>query len=51
MAAISSKDKVLDVIKGGYHELLMGPEKEDVLHKTTDWILQRASSASLPARM
>jgi alpha-beta hydrolase superfamily lysophospholipase len=46
MGAISSSDKTLDVIKGGYHELLMGPEKEDVVLKLVAWINQHASGVS-----
>ena len=47
MGAIASPDKTLDVIQGGYHELLMGPEKEEVVKKMLAWIDQHAPTARL----
>lgn len=40
---ISSSDKTLSLVEGGYHELLMGPQKEQCMSTIADWILQRAT--------
>lgn len=42
LQASQSKDKTLNEIPGGYHELIMGPEKEQVIAMVRDWILARA---------
>ena len=47
--AAQSQDKTLHEVEGGYHELLMGPEKEGVMSLVQDWILSRATSGA--ARM
>jgi hypothetical protein len=31
------------VVAGGYHELLLGPEKEEVISTVTSWIVQHAA--------
>ena len=41
-----SKDKTLKEISGGYHELLMGPEKEDVISLVKDWMLSHSGTSS-----
>ena len=48
MDSISSKDKHLEVVAGGYHELLHGPQRHDVVRKAVAWLLEHA--ASHPAR-
>ncbi|KAL3161797.1 hypothetical protein ABBQ38_008889 [Trebouxia sp. C0009 RCD-2024] len=40
----NSKDKTLNEIPGGYHELIMGPEKEQVIAMVRDWILARSGT-------
>ena len=37
-----SKDVTLTEMPGGYHELIMGPEKEQVIPMVRDWILAHA---------
>ena len=44
--AAFSKDKTLIEIPGGYHELIMGPEKEQVIAMVRDWILERSGKNS-----
>lgn len=44
--AAQSKDKTLIEIPGGYHELIMGPEKEQVIAMVRDWILERSGKNS-----
>lgn len=39
-----SKDQTLKEIPGGYHELLMGPEKEEVIPLVREWILTHSST-------
>ncbi len=36
-----SQDVTLNVVPGGYHELFMGPEKEQVTSALRDWILSK----------
>lgn len=43
MAGISSTDKTLSMVEGGYHELLMGPQKEQCMSTISDWVLQRVT--------
>lgn len=43
MDSISSTDKTLAVVEGGYHELLMGPQKEQCMATISDWVLQHAT--------
>jgi acylglycerol lipase len=40
---VSSVDKTFDVVPGGYHELLMGPQKQECYQKVATWILARIS--------
>lgn len=40
--ASQSKDKTLNEVPGGYHELIMGPEKEQVIAMVRDWMLARS---------
>lgn len=40
----SSVDKTFDVVPGGYHELLMGPQKQECFQKVSTWILTRTTS-------
>lgn len=40
LAAAASTDKELKEFPGGYHELLMGPEKEEAAKTLKDWILK-----------
>ena len=47
--ACQSKDATLNEIPGGYHELIMGPEKEQVIPMVIDWILAHAGTSA--ARM
>ena len=42
--ASQSKDKTLNEVPGGYHELIMGPEKEQVIVMVRDWILARSGN-------
>ncbi len=44
LAAISSSDITLKEVEGGYHELLFGPEKEQVRQWIMDWILAHAAA-------
>lgn len=43
MEGISSADKTLSLVEGGYHELLMGPQKDKCMATIADWILQRST--------
>lgn len=43
LAAAASKDKELKEFPGGFHELLMGPEKEEAVWTIKDWILKHCS--------
>jgi acylglycerol lipase len=38
LTKVSSKDKKMDVIIGGYHEILLGPEKEEVAGNIISWL-------------
>eukprot|EP00892_Ulva_mutabilis_P006370 jgi/Ulvmu1/4104/UM019_0083.1 len=40
---VSSADKTLSIVEGGYHELLMGPQKEQCMTTIADWVLQHAT--------
>ena len=44
LQASQSKDKTLNEVPGGYHELIMGPEKEQVIPMVRDWILAHAGT-------
>ena len=44
LQASQSKDKTLNEVPDGYHELLMGPEKEQVTATVAEWILAHAGS-------
>ena len=41
---IQSADKQLNVVEGGYHELLMGPQKNEVVQNVIDWVLAHLTS-------
>lgn len=45
LAQVSSTDKTLVEVAGGYHELQHGPEKAQVLKGIADWVLQHAAAA------
>lgn len=45
----SSRDVTLFEVEGGYHELFMGPEKDIVMQRMIQWLLQHAEIASSPA--
>jgi alpha-beta hydrolase superfamily lysophospholipase len=38
----ASPDVTLHEVVGGYHELFMGPEKDDVMRRINQWILHQA---------
>ena len=42
----SSRDVTLFEVPTGYHELYMGPEKDEVTERLTAWILEQASHKS-----
>jgi putative lipoic acid-binding regulatory protein len=42
LAAAASKDKELREFPEGYHELLMGPEKEEAARTVKEWILKHS---------
>lgn len=39
------QDKTLTVVPGGYHEVLLGPEKEEVIAGIMAWILQHSEGS------
>ncbi len=45
LAQVSSTDKTLVEVAGGYHELQHGPEKAEVLKGIADWVLQHTAAA------
>ncbi|KAL6751088.1 alpha/beta-hydrolase [Haematococcus lacustris] len=45
LKASSSQDKTLNEIPGGYHELLMGPEKEACIQRLVDWLVAHSVCA------
>lgn len=49
LAAVPSKDVTLVEIEGGYHELLLGPEKERVWKLFIDWMTEHAAKAAAQA--
>lgn len=51
LASAASKDKQLKVFPGGFHELLMGPEKIDAVATLRNWILEHASEPSVTAKL
>ena len=38
----ASRDVTLYEVPGGYHELFMGPEKDDIIAHINAWILEHA---------
>lgn len=38
----ASRDVTLYEVPGGYHELFMGPEKDDITNRIVGWILDQA---------
>eukprot|EP00884_Botryococcus_braunii_P017682 jgi/Botrbrau1/4598/Bobra.60_2s0083.1 len=47
MTKVPSKDRTFVEVPGGYHELLMGPEKEEMVRIIVDWILKRSPNHKL----
>jgi alpha-beta hydrolase superfamily lysophospholipase len=43
LASAASRDKQLREFPGGFHELLMGPEKAEAAATLREWILKHAS--------
>lgn len=43
-AATACSDKTYTAIPGGYHEVLLGPEKVTTTEAMADWILERSAS-------
>ena len=41
----SSDDVTLNIVEHGYHELFLGPEKEQVTQTLSDWLLSIAGKA------
>lgn len=37
----ASRDVTLYEVPGGYHELFMGPEKDDITNRIVGWILDQ----------
>ncbi len=46
LQACQSKDITLNEMPGGYHELIMGPEKEQVVPMVREWILAHAGTTA-----
>ena len=46
LQACQSKDVTLNELPGGYHELIMGPEKEQVIPMVREWILAHAGTTA-----
>ncbi|KAA6420475.1 MAG: alpha beta hydrolase, partial [Trebouxia sp. A1-2] len=46
LEACQSKDITLKEMPGGYHELIMGPEKEQVIPMVREWILAHAGTTA-----
>jgi hypothetical protein len=44
LSTVGSTDKTFKEVPGGYHELLLGPEKEQCGQWVVDWILGHAKS-------
>ena len=42
MSKIPSKDKTLEVVKDGYHELLLGPQKQQCYDSIAKWVLEHS---------
>ena len=38
----ASRDVTLYEVPGGYHELFMGPEKDDIIAHINAWVLEHA---------
>ncbi len=38
----ASRDVTLYEVPGGYHELFMGPEKDDITDHILSWVLEHA---------
>jgi acylglycerol lipase len=49
ISGVSSSDKTMREVVGGYHELLMGPESGQCTQQLTDWILDHAQAAQKTA--
>ncbi|PNH07837.1 Monoglyceride lipase [Tetrabaena socialis] len=47
---VGSTDVTLHEVAGGYHELLYGPEKEEVKALISAWVLAKAAAAAAAAR-
>ncbi|KAL0032199.1 hypothetical protein WJX77_010371 [Trebouxia sp. C0004] len=46
LQACQSKDITLNEMPGGYHELIMGPEKEQVIPMVREWILAHVGTTA-----
>ena len=46
LQACQSKDITLKEMPGGYYELTMGPEKEQVIPMIREWILAHAGTTA-----
>ena len=44
MGKIPAEDKSLEVVAGGYHELLLGPQKEACFNSIGKWVLDRSAA-------
>jgi esterase/lipase len=38
MKGVSSKDKRLSVLRGGWHEMVHGPEKGELMSEVLGWV-------------
>ncbi|RMZ57612.1 hypothetical protein APUTEX25_001812 [Auxenochlorella protothecoides] len=46
--AVGSQDKTYRLVAGGYHEVLLGPQKDELIEGIAEWILARSA---VPARL
>jgi acylglycerol lipase len=49
MSSISSKDKTLEVVPGGYHELLLGTQKLACFESIVKWVLEHSKPLNMSA--
>lgn len=47
MTKVASKDRTFVEVPRGYHELLMGPEKDEMVRIIVDWILKHSPNHKL----
>mmetsp|Transcript_22991 Transcript_22991/g.50466 ORF Transcript_22991/g.50466 Transcript_22991/m.50466 type:complete len:315 (-) Transcript_22991:187-1131(-) len=50
LAAAASTDKTLNEVAGGYHEIMLGPEKDEVLRSMVDWIKAHVPGGAAAAK-